>query len=162
MKTSGPSLESCFRISVLRIPENEEGESGRTLQFRGCAKIGLSSASQTLQRPSPEGPTCIQDTGSQPGGSRREFILASCHVIETPQSSEGRKGSRCSSRRKNSLSRTQTSSVSAAEETTTVRARIISIAGSGEDTQAQSPLKAFSCCQCTRGWRFSRCPCQLG
>ena len=69
---------------MLRIPENEEGESGRTLQFRGCAKFGLSSASQTLQRPSPEGPTRIQATGSQPGGSRREFILASCHVIGTP------------------------------------------------------------------------------
>lgn len=66
MKTSGPSLQGYFSILVLRIPENEEGERGRTLKSRGSALFGLSSASQTLQRPSPGGPTLTQATGSQP------------------------------------------------------------------------------------------------
>lgn len=58
-----------------------------------------------------------------------------------PQSSEGRKGSRHSSRSKKSLSHTQTLPV---EKTATLRARIRSIASNGQDIQAQLPLKAFS------------------
>lgn len=122
------SLKSCFTVSMLRIPENERGEGGRTWRSRWHAALGLDSAGKMLQRLSPRGPTFlkpllttwwlrVKDIGRvlASSGTSGGIHISCCHAVKA-LSSEGRKASRQTSRRKNRLSHTQISPISAAEK----------------------------------------------
>lgn len=150
---------------MLRIPENEEGREWQDIKSSGDVLFGLRSTSQTWQRPCAEG-RHTYSSHRLTAWRQQEGIRISqqpCGRDPHPQSSEGRKGSRRSGRRKNSLSQTQIDLFNACSWKNNNSQGMNHIhCPQWTGHPAQSPLKSYSCCQRPRGWRFPRCPCQLG